>query len=79
MKNKITIVLDSPETEIEKEYCLNENEKKFLTAFRKLNEEGQRKVLDYMDTLIASGKYAKQNKAERSKATPQQININIYL
>jgi len=36
-------------------------EKRIVEAFRSLNEEGQEKVVDYIDDLVQSGKYIKNN------------------
>lgn len=37
----------------------DENEEELLTLYRKLNQEGQEKLLDYADDLAESGKYKK--------------------
>ena len=41
--------------------ALSKPEKRIVEAFRSLNEEGQEKVVDYIDDLVQSGKYIKNN------------------
>lgn len=41
-----------------KEESYNFNEQKCIKSFRKLNDSGQGKVLNYMDDLAASGNYS---------------------
>lgn len=38
---------------------LSDREEKLLSAFQQLNEEGQDKIIDYIDDLVQSGKYNK--------------------
>ena len=39
-------------------------EDKIIALYRKLNKEGQDKLLDYADDLVESGKYIKSNTGE---------------
>lgn len=39
--------------------AVDESEKELLNLYRKLNQEGQEKLLDYADDLAQSGKYKK--------------------
>lgn len=43
------------------------SEEILLSKFRKLNEEGQEKLLDYADDLMSSGKYKKTSSAGMAK------------
>ena len=38
---------------------LEEDEFRLVTSFARMNSEGQKKLLDYADDLISSGKYRK--------------------
>jgi transcriptional regulator with XRE-family HTH domain len=49
-------------TEVE-ESEQNEQERCLMDSFRRLNPEGQEKVMEYMDDLLASGKYIKIHSA----------------
>lgn len=40
---------------------VSETEEHLITLHRKLNAEGQEKLLDYADDLVASGKYIKSD------------------
>lgn len=40
---------------------LSEAEERLIALHHKLNSEGQEKLLDYADDLVASGKYIKSN------------------
>ena len=42
-------------------FILCDSESKLLNLYRKLNSEGQSKLLDYADDLVSSGKYIKSN------------------
>lgn len=44
-------------------------EERMIDLYRELNQEGQEKLLDYADDLVASGKYIKsdQNKLGKTK------------
>lgn len=50
-------------------YSMGAGEKHLIELYRELNEEGQALVVDYTDTLVASGKYIKSDPAELGKAT----------
>lgn len=43
---------------------LSDEENRLLDSFRKLNHEGQEKLLDYGNDLIETGKYKKSDKNE---------------
>lgn len=47
---------------------LNDAELHLLALFRDMNSEGQEKLLDLADDLVASGKYIKSNSIELGKA-----------
>ena len=47
--------------------CSSEAEEQLITLHRKLNTEGQEKLLDYADDLVASGKYIKNNPNQLGK------------
>lgn len=51
----------------EDEDRLSDFETKLLKLYRDLNEEGQEKLLDYADDLVASGKYIKNNEDQLGK------------
>lgn len=42
-------------------------EKQLIGLYRELNEEGQNLVVDYTDTLVASGKYIKSDPSKLGK------------
>ena len=44
---------------------LDDIEQSLLNNFRKLNQDGQSKVVEYTEDLIFSGKYKKYNKLEQ--------------
>lgn len=46
----------------------SEAEEQLITLHRKLNTEGQEKLLDYADDLVASGKYIKNDPNNLGKA-----------
>lgn len=47
---------------------LSETEDQLVALHRKLNVEGQEKLLDYADDLVASGKYIKSDPVQLDKA-----------
>ena len=57
---------DSPNPPIE-ESDLTEAERKLIDGFRSLNEEGQEKLIDYVDDLLQSGKYIKMHPSVMDK------------
>lgn len=46
----------------------SEAEEQLISLHRTLNHEGQEKLLDYADDLVASGKYIKSDPAQLGKA-----------
>ena len=46
---------------------LSEAEEQLIALHRELNQEGQEKLLDYADDLVASGKYIKSDPDELGK------------
>ena len=53
------------------EYIISHDEKQIIDNYRILNKEGQEDVIKYIDVLVASGKYIKNNKlgmGEKEKA-----------
>lgn len=57
---------DNPNPPIE-ESDLTEAERKLIDGFRSLNEEGQEKIIDYVDDLLQSGKYIKMHPSVMDK------------
>lgn len=55
---------DSPEIS---EFKLSEDEQKVLDSFRSLNDEGREKVREYINDLIESGRYKKDNQSGMAK------------
>ena len=47
---------------------LSEAELSLVTLYRKLNQEGQEKLLDLADDLVSSGKYIKSDSSKLGKA-----------
>lgn len=48
-------------------YMVSEYEKTIIESYRLLNEEGQEKVVDYINDLIESGRYKKDNQSGMAK------------
>lgn len=46
----------------------SEAEERLISMYRTLNHEGQEKLLDYADDLVASGKYIKSDPVQMGKA-----------
>lgn len=46
---------------------LLQDERDLLVLYRRLNEEGQEKALDYIDDIVSSGKYIKSDPAGLGK------------
>lgn len=46
---------------------LTEIEKRLLNNLRRLNDEGQERLLNYSEDLVSSGRYIKNNQSEISK------------
>lgn len=61
-KKSASIVEDTPDD------GLNDTELRLMTLYRELNPEGQEKLLDLADDLVASGKYIKSDSGKLGKA-----------
>lgn len=53
---------------------LSENERKMISTFRELNEEGQAKVADYVNDLVGNPVYIKSDSAELVGPNASAIN-----
>lgn len=53
---------------------INEDEKQLLIQFRGLSEEGQEIVIDYIDTLVKSGKYRKKSMPDHQVFIDKVVN-----
>lgn len=55
--NEMSVTLDYFLEHSQRTMTLHSDEHKLLNVYRSLNEEGQKKLVDYADDLIGSGKY----------------------